>query len=157
MLRSCVRSILAGMLAILFLNATTYASQPQYEGFPSADDPVTVRIPGHALLVLAKATVVASKPDAEAQPITLTIVLKRDDEAGFQRYLKELYDPHSKYFHRFIAAREIARRFGPSRHSYDEMSAYLHTHGFKLAQGSKDDQTVTVAGRRAPTPSALSG
>ena len=155
MLRSCVRSILAGLLAVLVLNASTYASQPQYDGFPSTDDPVMVRIPGHVLPALAKATVVALKPDADAQPITLTIVLKRDDEAGFQRYLRELYDPHSKYFRHFIAAREIARRFGPSRQSYDKMSAYLHTHGFKLAQGSRHDQTITVAGTRADAERAF--
>jgi hypothetical protein len=59
------------------------------------DTPATVRLPGHVLAVLAKATVVASNPNSGALPVTLTIVLRRDDQAGFERYLDGLRDPHS--------------------------------------------------------------
>ena len=106
MLRSCVRSILAGLL-VLFSCVCAYATQA-----PSA--PGMVRIPGHVLPALSKATIVPSKSDADTQPITVTLVLKRDDQAGFDRYLHELYDPHSKNFHKFLTQRQIADRFGPS-------------------------------------------
>jgi hypothetical protein len=56
--------------------------------------PGMVRLPGHVLPALAKATVVASKPNSGAQPVTLTIVLRRDDQAGFEKYLNGLGDPH---------------------------------------------------------------
>ena len=81
--------------------------------------------------------------------MTLTIVLKRDDQAGFDRYLKEINDPHSKNFRRFLKQREIARRFGPSQHAYDSTLAYLRAHGFKLVEGSKNRLTLTVRGRRS--------
>ena len=81
--------------------------------------------------------------------MTLTIVLKRDDQAGFGRYLKEINDPHSKNFRRFLKQREIARRFGPSQHAYDSTLAYLRAHGFKLEEGSKNRLTLTVRGRRS--------
>ena len=49
------------------------------------------RIPGHVLPALAKATVVEPRAERIAnQPVTLTIVLKRDDQAGFEKYLKEI-------------------------------------------------------------------
>src|SRR5277367_6630336 len=84
-----------------------------------------VRIPGHVLPALAKATIVPSKSETDTQLITLTLVLKRDDQAGFERYLKELYDPHSPNFRRFLTQSQIVKRFGPSKASYDRVLRYL--------------------------------
>jgi len=44
-----------------------------------------VRLPGHVLPALAKATLLPPKPGDAKQPITLTIVLRLDDQAGFER------------------------------------------------------------------------
>ena len=106
MLRSCVRSILAGLL-VLFSCVCANATQA-----PSA--PGMVRIPGHVLPALSKATIAPSKPETDSQLITLTLVLKRDDQPAFERYLHEIYDPHSKNFHHFLSQDQIAERFGPS-------------------------------------------
>ena len=58
-----------------------------------------VCLPGHLLPALSKATALSPTDHAvqsEAdKPLTLTIVLKRDDQAGFERFLHELYDPNS--------------------------------------------------------------
>ncbi|HUY19366.1 MAG TPA: protease pro-enzyme activation domain-containing protein, partial [Candidatus Binataceae bacterium] len=78
-----------------------------------------VRIPGHVLGALARATRIKSAPNAGDSPITLTLTLNRHDQAGFDRYLHQVYDPHSKNFHHFLTQREIADRFGPSQTSYD--------------------------------------
>jgi len=43
-----------------------------------------VRLPGHVLPALARATVVPSKPGSGNQPITLTIVSKARRSAGFR-------------------------------------------------------------------------
>jgi hypothetical protein len=48
-------------LVVAFLNATAYASQHQYDSFRGPD---MVRLPGHVLPALAKATVIPSKLDA---------------------------------------------------------------------------------------------
>src|SRR5271154_2038335 len=45
-----------------------------------------VRIPGHVLPALAKATIISSGPETGTQPIKLTLVLKRDDQPAFERY-----------------------------------------------------------------------
>ncbi|MGD0120814.1 MAG: protease pro-enzyme activation domain-containing protein, partial [Candidatus Binatus sp.] len=103
-----------------------------------------VRLPGHVLPALAKATIIPSKSNSGAQPITLTIVLKRDDQAGFESYLHEIYDPRSKNLHKFLTQRQIANRFGPSRADYDSILAYLHANGFKLVRGSANRLTLTV-------------
>lgn len=55
-----------------------------------APDLEIVRLPGHRLSALAKASVATSASDAISKRITLTIVLKRDGEAAFHQYLREL-------------------------------------------------------------------
>ncbi len=145
--------VLAVALMVLFplaaLATTTGAPKP------SLGNSKMVRLPGHVLPALAKATKVAQPKDESNQPVTLTIVLKRDDQAGFDKYLREIYEPHSKNFHHFLKQREIARRFGPSQHAYDSTLAYLRAHGFKLAQGSKNRLTLTVRGRRSDVAGAF--
>ncbi|MGH7985623.1 MAG: protease pro-enzyme activation domain-containing protein [Candidatus Binataceae bacterium] len=95
-----------------------------------------VRLPGHVLPALMKATVVPSRANSGNQPITLTIVLRRDHQAGFERYLHQIYDPHFKEFHHFLTQRQLADRFGPSRADYDAVLAYLKANRFKLVRDS---------------------
>ena len=108
---------------------------------------------------LSKATAL-SPSDHAAQseadkPLTLTIVLKRDHQAAFERYLHGLYDPHAKNFHLFLNQREIAKRFGPSRQSYGSVLGYLRGNGFHLVEGSKNRLTLTVRGTRGQAESAF--
>ena len=103
-----------------------------------------VRLPGEVLPALSAATRIEPQPDESNQPITLTIVLKRDDQAGFEKYLHEIYDPHSKNFHRYLTQRQISKRFGPSLRDYASVLRYLQKNGFKLIRGSKNRLTLTV-------------
>jgi len=103
-----------------------------------------VRLPGHTLPILSKATKLGPQTDESNQPITLTIVLKRDDQTGFERYLHETYDPRSENFHHYLTQRQIANRFGPSRRDYNSVLHYLQKDGFRLIQGSKNRLTLTV-------------
>ncbi|MGH8457361.1 MAG: S53 family peptidase, partial [Stenotrophobium sp.] len=116
-----------------------------------------VRLPGHVLDALAKATPIAPEgsvplstvASAANQEMTLTLVLKRDDQAGFDHYMKEVYDPHSKHYRRFLTQTQITKKFGPSRKGYEQVLSYLRGQGFKLAEGSKNRLTLTVRGTRA--------
>jgi hypothetical protein len=113
-----------------------------------------VRLPGHVLDALAKAV-----PDAKAHSdsrMSLTIVLRRDDQAGFDRYVRDLYDPSSGNFRHFLSQTQIADRFGPTRRDYAQVSAYLHDHGFKIVQRSKNRMTIAMRGTRAQTEKTFS-
>lgn len=145
MFRAGARLLFVGLLVVLS-GASAWASEgPQG----------MVRLPGHVLSALAKATVVPSKPGSDAQPMTLTIVLRRDDQSGFERYFHELYDPHSKNLHRFLTQEQIADRFGPSQGDYNSILAYLRTNGFALVRGSANRLTLTVSGTRAKAERAF--
>ncbi|MGE0825072.1 MAG: protease pro-enzyme activation domain-containing protein [Candidatus Binatia bacterium] len=109
-----------------------------------------VRLPGHVLPVLAQATPVAAPFTSGAEElVNLTIVLKRHDQAGFERYLREVYDPQSPRYRKFLTQRELSNRFGPSREAYDDVLGYLQDNGFTLSAGSANRLTLTVRGSRA--------
>jgi hypothetical protein len=111
-----------------------------------------VRLPGHVLPALAQASRVAATSraaNAESQPLTLTVVLNRRDEQGFQRYLADVENPSSPNHLKFLSQAELTRRFGPSQQSYDAVLAWLKSQGFSLSQGSANRLTLTVKGTRA--------
>jgi kumamolisin len=107
------------------------------------------RLGGHMLASLKGAKPVAASPGSDAQPLTLTVVLNRSDQAGFDRYLQDVYDPHSPNYRRFLKLPEMTERFGPSRNAYDSVLGYLRRNGFTLAEGSANRMTLTVRGTRA--------
>lgn len=142
-------AIVAG-LAMLFVESA-YATRvdPNLVNLTPASNATMVRLPGEVLGALKQATLIKSPRDAGKQPITLTMVLKREHQKTFEHYLHEIYDPHSPHYHHFLTQAEIASRFGPSQKSYDAVLAYLERDGFKLVQGSKNRMTITVRGTRA--------
>jgi subtilase family serine protease len=95
-----------------------------------------VHLPGHVPGAIDRAAGVASPPAAQADPLLLTVILKRADQAGFDRHLREVYDPHSVQFRRFLEPRELSDRFGPTQETYDRLLSYLERHGFVLDRGS---------------------
>ncbi|MFZ0658100.1 MAG: protease pro-enzyme activation domain-containing protein, partial [Candidatus Binataceae bacterium] len=120
-----------------------------------------VRLPGHVLPALSAATAISAPSGRshlarqDAQPIALTIVLRRDKQSAFDRYLKDLRDPHSKNFRHYLTQHQIADEFGPSRDDYDSVLAYLRANGFRLVEGSENRLTLTVAGTRGDAERAF--
>lgn len=138
------------LLAPLGVNA---ASHPASKGLSDT----MVRLSGHVLPALAQAKRVdmGTSADKSNEPMTLTLVLKRDDQAGFDRYLHDVYDPKSKIYRKFLSQKEIARKFGPSRDTYDLVLYYLKKNGFELVEGSGNRMTLTVKGTRTETNHAF--
>ena len=115
-----------------------------------------MRLPGHTLAALPKATRVAKAAVAATDPsLILTVTLNRTDETGFQRFLADVEDPHSTNHGAFISQAEVAKRFGPSQQAYDATLAYLQQQGFTLVEGSANRLTLTVKGTRAQTEKAF--
>src|SRR5262245_38992521 len=84
-------------------------------GAAAADEEPRVALTGHLVdpKAMAEAThFERSSKVAEAQSLTLTIVLRRTDEAGFARFLDEIYDRQSPNFRRFATPEAVTDRFG---------------------------------------------
>lgn len=117
-------------------------------------EPGAVTLTGHVSPVLEHAVPLDPWP-LDDGPLTLTVVLKRDDPDGFARYLRELYDPSAARYQQFLGAREVSDRFGPSRQSYDALLHWLESKGFRLSEGSANRLTLTVTGTRASAEAAF--
>ena len=142
MIRACARWFFVGP-TVLLLAAFAQASG-------ASGSPAMIRLPGHVLPALEKATVVPSRSaSSSSQPVTVTIVLKHDRESAFQQYLHNVYDPPSRSFRHFLSQREIVRRFGPSQNSYDRVLRYLRVNGFEPVETSTNHLTVVARGSRA--------
>ncbi|HLK10841.1 MAG TPA: protease pro-enzyme activation domain-containing protein [Candidatus Binatia bacterium] len=128
------------LLTVLAM-ALVAGSSPAFAG--------TTRLPGHVLGSLGAAVPIAPTPGEERAPLTLTFVLRHDDQAGFERYLASLGDPASSHYRRYLTQRQIADRFGPSRGVYARLRRHLEAHGFAVVSESANRLTLTVRGTRA--------
>jgi kumamolisin len=115
----------------------------------------TRRLPHHVLPALASATPIPSVAPAD-ESMTLTFVLRRDDQAGFERFLTRLSDPRSPGYRRFLTQAQVADRFGPSQRTYDRLARHLRTHGLVPIERAANRLTLTVRGSRADVERALS-
>ena len=114
--------------------------------FARAAKPDPGPLTGHVLPALAKATPVAPIQSSGRAVLTLTLVLKRDDQAGFERYLRDVYDPsrrlpkisHSRVNCLIALVHRVRRMM-----RYLE---YLQNNGFTLVEGSANRLTLTVRG-----------
>lgn len=111
--------------------------------------PSQVTLPGHEVSTPPEARAVPDTRRAhDAEPVTLTFVLRRDRQAEFEAHLRSLYDPLSTNYRRYLSQSEIADRFGPSRETYDRLQTYLRTSGFTVVEDSQNRLTLTVRGTR---------
>ncbi|HET7924703.1 MAG TPA: protease pro-enzyme activation domain-containing protein [Rhodanobacteraceae bacterium] len=113
---------------------------------------------GHVLPALGESTRTARKSASDGdEALTLTVVLKRDDEAGFQQFLAGVHDPASPTFRRFSDPATLAERFGPSATAYTTVRAYFTSQGFAVAEDSQNRLTLTLRGtvRQAETALAV--
>jgi hypothetical protein len=106
-----------------------------------------VRITGEVPDALAVAERVPVTADGD-QPMTLTVVLNRTDQQGFEAFLRGVQDPQSPTYRRYLGPREQAERFGPSPQAYDAVLAWLRRNDFRLLEGSANRLTLTVRATR---------
>ena len=142
--------------AFLFsLAATLYCGAgfaPQAGAAPAVEG---VRLGGHVTPVPSAAASKSSSADAGSLRQTLTIVLRRDDEAGFEAYLSDVYDASSPRFRAFLTPREVSDRFGPSESDYAGVKSYFAGRGFAITADSANRMTLSVEGTRATIESSL--
>lgn len=121
----------------------------------AADTPRT-SLAGHILPALSESTRIARKSAADGNDaLTLTVVLKRDDEGGFQQFLADVQNPASPRFHRFSDPASLAERFGPSEAAYGAVRAYFTGQGFAVSEDSANRLTLTLRGTVHQAESAL--
>jgi kumamolisin len=144
---------LAGLAFVLLAAlSTTARAQSRW------DEAARLPLPGHVLPVLDKATPaadVAALLKSAAEPMTITVVLRRNDPAGFSAYLRAVYDPGSSSYRQFLSQAELTSRFGPRPEDYAAVRAYFTAQGLVVTDTADNRLTLSLEGTRAQVEHAL--
>jgi hypothetical protein len=113
-----------------------------------------VRLPGEVPAGLSGATKLRRTKVADA-PLTLTVVLNRTDQQGFEAFLRGVQNAQSPSYRRYLRPGEQADHFGPSQPEYVAVLGWLRQNGFTLVEGSANRLTLTVSAARAQAENAF--
>jgi subtilase family serine protease len=89
------------------------------------------------------------------QTLHFDIVLPLRDRASLENFLREIYDPASPSYRRFVSVPEFTGRFGPSQEAYDAVIRFAKANGFTVLGGSRDSMDVQLKGSVAKVESAF--
>lgn len=91
-------------------------------------------------------------------PMTsLVLVLKRapEQQAAFDRYVSDLYDPASPDFHQWLEPAQVGEDFGPNQADIAAISGWLSGHGFSVDEVGKDRMSIRFSGTAAQVGEAF--
>ena len=78
--------------------------------------------------------------------LRLDIVLPLRDQEGLENFLKELYNPASPSYRKFLTVSEFTDRFGPSQEDYNTVIDFATANHFKIVGGSRDGMDIQIEG-----------
>ncbi len=147
----CRRSVMIGLWLLGLLSLSGYTIGASATEPKAVTETERVALPGHVLpnLSAASRTTTAKSAATQEQPLTITVVMRRSDETGFQRFLVDLYDPASSNYRRFLTSRELAERYGPTPEAWDAVVSYFVSQGFTVVEGSANRMTLVLTASRA--------
>ena len=85
----------------------------------------------------------------------LVVVLPLRNEEALQEFLKELYDPASPSYRKYLTVEEFTEMFGPTQQDYDNAVHWAETNGFTIAAKSRNRVNLDVMGSVATIESAF--
>jgi kumamolisin len=85
----------------------------------------------------------------------LVLVLPLRNQDALDSLLKELYDPSSASYRRFLTVKEFTARFGPSQEDYDEVIRFAEAHGLVAVGTSRNRMNLDVTGSVANVEEAF--
>jgi subtilase family serine protease len=129
-----LRVFMLPIVAIILSAAAISQAQPQSLLTRHVRDVV---VNGQALLV---GHVPAS------QSMRLVLVLPHRNQSELESLLKELYDPFSPLYRKFLTVEEFTARFGPTQEDYDSLIRFAEARGFTVVGTSRNRMNLDVIG-----------
>jgi subtilase family serine protease len=100
-----------------------------------------------------RAPMVGRLPATQAMRIVL--VLPHRNQTELDNFLKEVYDPSSPSYHKFLTVEEFSEKFGPSREDYDSVIRFAKANGLSVVKTSRNRMNVDVTGSVATIEKAF--
>jgi subtilase family serine protease len=89
------------------------------------------------------------------QAMRLVIVLPLRNQTSLDQFLKELYNPASPSYRRYLSVDEFTAMFGPTQHDYDVVLRWAEASGFTVVGTSLNRMNVDVRGSVATIEAAF--
>jgi subtilase family serine protease len=89
------------------------------------------------------------------QRMRLVIVLPLRSQMALDNFLKELYDPASASYRRYLTVEEFTAKFGPTQEDYDTVRSWAESKGFTVEATSRNRVNLDVSGSVAAIESAF--
>jgi hypothetical protein len=148
-------ALLGGMLCWGAQAAGTTQKSGYYPSVAPTEAQITKAIDNTQLTEVrgSKPALAAARYDTGALPAgrsikDLVLLLKRSDkkQEEFQRYLSELTNPSSRYFHHWLDAKQLGAMFGPSPADIAKVSQWLRSQGLTVEGTTPDGMMIRFSG-----------
>ena len=106
-----------------------------------------INLPDRMPAIVAQMKPLGRLPAANQLHLTLSLPLRNQPE--LDEFLRELQDPASPNFHKYLTPEEFTARFGPTQSDYDTLLEFVRTNGFQVTGTHPNRVLVDVTGTAA--------
>ncbi len=104
-------------------------------------------LPGHR--PSAAAHLLEKGQVADAAGLNLAIGLPLRNQGVLTNLIREIYDPASPSYHKFLSPSQFAEQFGPTEQDYQKVIQFAHQHGLKVTATHPNRMVLDVSGAAA--------
>jgi len=154
-----LRSFPLSVLAVILLSATAAKPQavaPSVRIVNAIDESNLITLKGNTHpLANAKNDRGPVSPSLPMTDLILLLSRSSEQQAAFDKFVANQYDPHSPDFHRWLEPAQVGEDFGPSQTDIQTISNWLTGHGLQVDAVSKDRMTIRFSGTAAQVQSTF--
>jgi xanthomonalisin len=148
--------IVAALVTLAIATAATSASSADV-AYQAPDSTVSYDLPPaapqrHAMLArhlplpVADGTAPMMGAVQSQQRLRLALQLPLRNQAQLTQLLRDLYDPASPQFHRYLSVAEFTDRFGPTQDDYNAVAAWATANGLTITARTPNRRLLAVEG-----------
>jgi subtilase family serine protease len=109
------------------------------------NNPTYVPLGEHNVPLLAQSQQVQEEADPE-QRISLSLSLRWRNAPALVRLLRDLYDPRSPSYHRFLRPEQFHQRFAPTTDQVNTITAFLQQQGLRVEGVTPNNLLINTTG-----------
>lgn len=89
------------------------------------------------------------------QNMRIVLVLPLRNQQELDTLLRDLYDPSSAAYRKFLTVEQFTEKFGPAREDYETVKSFARANGLQVRAGSRNRMILQVSGSVANVEKAL--
>ena len=86
------------------------------------------------------------RPHAASAAMNVLVSLKLRNAAQLDAFLRDVRDPASAQYHKFLTPQQFAAQYGPTQQQVQQVVAYLRAQGLRVQSVSRNNMLVRASG-----------